>query len=138
MRTLSHRDAVLVLYAVALSFGVAAVMMSMLPSLYALAVIGCACVLTGLGLNRLKYLRRSYVEPDVHPIGRAGRPELGENSPSPNRVLEFRGLVISDAERKGEVGEPTPDDSEVESDRHRATPDALRGSPVYGVAQATS
>jgi UDP-GlcNAc:undecaprenyl-phosphate GlcNAc-1-phosphate transferase len=138
MRTLSHRDAVLVLYAVALSFGVAAVMMSMLPSLYALAVIGCACVLTGLGLNRLKYLRRSYVEPDVHPIGRAGSPELGESSPSPNKVLEFRGLAISDAERKGEVVEPTPDDSEVGNDRQRATPDALRGSPAYGVAQATS
>ena len=68
-RTLTHRQAVLVLYAAALSFGTAAVAMSVLSSLYSVGIIAGVLALTGVGLNRLKYLRRSYVEPDVHPIG---------------------------------------------------------------------
>lgn len=71
-RTLSHRDAVLVLYAVALSFGAAAIAMSVLPPGYGVGVIVGLCALTGFGLNRLKYLRRSYVVPDIHSIGKAG------------------------------------------------------------------
>ncbi|MEM8598312.1 MAG: MraY family glycosyltransferase [Bacteroidota bacterium] len=68
-RTFTHRQAVLVLYAVALSFGVAAVAMSMMAAVYSVGIIAVMLVLTGVGLNRLKYLRRSYVEPDVHSIG---------------------------------------------------------------------
>ena len=71
-RTLSDRDAVLVLYAVALSFAVAALALSLLPVYAGLVVIACVVGMIGLGLNRLKYLRRSYVVPDIHPIGRAG------------------------------------------------------------------
>lgn len=68
-RTFSHRDSVLVLYAVALSFGASAVALSVLPPSYGAGVIALTVVLTGLGLNRLKYLRRSYVVPDIHSIG---------------------------------------------------------------------
>ncbi len=68
-RTLSHRQAVLVLYAVAVSFGGAAVMMSVTSAAYSVGIVVAVLALAGLGLNRLKYLRRSYVGPDVHPIG---------------------------------------------------------------------
>ncbi len=68
-RTFSHRQAVLVMYAAALSFGTAAVTMSVLAPVYSLAIIGIVLGVTGVALNRLKYLRRSYVEPDVHAIG---------------------------------------------------------------------
>ena len=71
-RTLSVRHAVLTLYAVALSFGTAAVALSLVPTYLGMTVIVGVIVMTGLGLNRLKYLRRSYVVPDVHPIGRSG------------------------------------------------------------------
>lgn len=84
-RTLSHRDAVLVLYAVAFAFGMAAVAMSLLPAVFGMAVVAMVLVLTGLGLNRLKYLRRSYVVPDIHSIGRSG-------------ILEPEGVLVEDAE----------------------------------------
>ena len=69
-RTLSDRGAVLVLYVVALTFGSAAVALSLLPVALGAVVIVGVVVSTGLGLNRLKYLRRSYVVPDIHAIGR--------------------------------------------------------------------
>ena len=75
-RTLSDRGAVLVLYVVALAFGSAAVALSLLPVALGVVVIVGVVVSTGLGLNRLKYLRRSYVVPDIHPIG---RPETGRS-----------------------------------------------------------
>jgi UDP-GlcNAc:undecaprenyl-phosphate GlcNAc-1-phosphate transferase len=86
-RTLSDRNAVLVLYVVALAFGSAAVALSLLPVLLGLVVIVGVVVGTGFGLNRLKYLRRSYVVPDIHPIGRseptvsAARGTRAEGSP---------------------------------------------------------
>lgn len=79
-RTLTHRQAVLVLYAVALSFGVAAVIMSMMSAIYSAGIIAAVLVLTGVGLNRLKYLRRSYVEPDIHPIGEPLQNEAAHTS----------------------------------------------------------
>ena len=81
-RTLSVRNAVLVLYAVALSFGTAAVALSVLPTAIGIAVIVGVIVLTGLGLNRLKYLRRSYVVPDIHPIGQSGANASASNPTS--------------------------------------------------------
>lgn len=78
MRTFSHRHAVLVLYSVAVAFGAAAVVMSLVPPIFGVAVIAGVCVLVGLGLNRLKYLRRSYVVPDIHPIGMVGHEESSE------------------------------------------------------------
>ena len=107
MRTLSHRDAVLVLYAVALSFGLAAVVMSVLPPVFAAAVAGCVCVLAGLGLNRLKYLRRSYVVPDVHAIGHADgeEPRPGQPAPAIEPVSEGGGVAAQEpAVLSGEGG----------------------------------
>ena len=96
-RTLSDRGAVLVLYVVALTFGSAAVALSLLPVALGAVVIAGVVVSTGFGLNRLKYLRRSYVVPDIHSIGRS----------------ETGGAKGTDAERssKGVPSKGIPSDS---------------------------
>jgi UDP-GlcNAc:undecaprenyl-phosphate GlcNAc-1-phosphate transferase len=127
MRTLSHRDAVLVLYAVALSFGTAAVAISLLPAVFGLVVMGGVVVGTGLGLNRLKYLRRSYVVPDVHAIGQAGR-EMSDARKAPDSFGDGSSQAT-------EVATVSPE-TEV-SQRRRIKPEAL-AEPAYGVSQAAT
>lgn len=125
MRTLSHRDAVLVLYAVALSFGAAAVTMSLLPTTLGFVVLGGVVVGTGLGLNRLKYLRRSYVVPDVHAIGQAG-----------SKVSAVREVSEPCGDGSSEVteGVETGSAAEVEG---RPNTEALT-EPAYSVSQAAT
>ena len=117
MRSLSHRDAVLALYAVALAFGVAALAMSLAPPAYGLGVIAFVLALTGFGLNRLKYLRRSYVVPDIHSIGRSDSPTGTERAPD-----EKAGYALTGGDGAAHAGEVT-----VQGYRGAAN-DAGRGS----------
>jgi UDP-GlcNAc:undecaprenyl-phosphate GlcNAc-1-phosphate transferase len=142
-RTLSHRDAVLVLYAVALSFGVAALLMSVLPPMLSLVVIVFVCALTGLGLNSLKYLRRSYVEPDILPFGMARSGEFGERVPlNDDASAEARELRGSSKDGDGQVlelgvGKPTEGDQGSGGD-YRASSKVARGNRGYNVSGAAS
>lgn len=129
MRTLSHRDAVLVLYGVALSFGAAAVTISLLPTALGLVVMGGVIVGTGLGLNRLKYLRRSYVVPDVHAIGHAGR-----EMPTVHDASESRGDGSSQAT---EVTTMSSKPDVEASQGHRINAEA-RPESAYGVSPAAT
>ncbi|MEP0548314.1 MAG: MraY family glycosyltransferase [Rhodothermales bacterium] len=105
-RTLSHRNAVLVLYAVALSFGVAAVALSVLPVALGIVLIVGVFALTGLGLNRLKYLRRSYVVPDIHPIGRSSG---AASASEPNREAKAGESSVRFAASNGDGGSSSVD-----------------------------
>lgn len=142
MRTLSHRDAVLVLYGVALSFGLAAVFMSLLPPVLGWAVIMGVGILTGVGLNRLKYLRRSYIVPDVHAIGQAeGKGAEPGGAASRSGALEVRELAGTNGDGSSHDAEVLPKASvgtETEATtRHRISAEALP-SRGYDVSRAAS
>lgn len=141
MRTLSHRDAVLVLYSVAIAFGIAAVVMSIVPVAFSVAVIVGVCALTGMGLNRLKYLRRSYVVPDIHPIGIAGGERLdGEAAPATSAGRETSGLeeVGSDVGKRQAVASKAVEGEREGSGVRRLGPTPISARQGYKVTGTTS
>jgi UDP-GlcNAc:undecaprenyl-phosphate GlcNAc-1-phosphate transferase len=142
-RTLSHRDAVLVLYGVALTFGLAAVAMSLLPAAFGAGVILGICALTGLGLNRLKYLRRSYVVPDVHAIGETGAKNLSDTA-QPMMSATFKGgeLAGSTGEEGSQTEEAMPSSAvgveRGDAQQGRAKVGVVTANRAYDVPQVAS
>ena len=142
MRTLSHRNSVLVLYMVASAFGAAAVLMSVLPPLSSVAVVVGVLLLAGLGLNRLKYLRRSYVVPDVHPIGRPveENPAAGSGLGG-GTALEFHEYRSSNGDgdvRDADVIQAELGVASSNKKRESADIDRIGIGKAFGVSGATS
>jgi hypothetical protein len=106
-------------------------------------VIVVVCVLIGVGLNRLKYLRRSYVVPDIHPIGMAGSDEHDAEQPTGMWTMrEVREIetVGSDGGDQ-QVAFTSSDSVDVEregSGARRLTPKPIGARQSYNVSGSTS